>query len=87
MGNSTLIGGDGSNRFVLLPNNGISLIADFASGKDLMVLRGGLTLGQLKIVQNGNFSEISIDSSGQTLATLNGIQAKALSVNDFEFSP
>ena len=77
----------GAIRFIWLPNNGINLIADFVSGKDLIVLSGDLNFGELKIVQNGNFAEISIASSGQILASLNGIRASAIGVEDFEFLP
>jgi hypothetical protein len=55
--------------------------------RNSLVLSGDLNFGELKIVQNGNFAEISIASSGQIIASLNGIQARAIGVEDFEFLP
>ncbi|MFB2974565.1 DUF4347 domain-containing protein [Aerosakkonema sp. BLCC-F183] len=83
LGNDTLTGGDGSDRFVLSPNNGSDIILDFQDGLDFLALDGGLTFNNLSIIQGSNATLVSIASSGELLASLTGILANTIGINDF----
>ncbi len=83
LGNDTLIGGDGSDRFVLFPTFGSDTILDFQDGLDLLALDGGLTFNALSITQGSNATLISVASSGELLASLTGIPANLIGINDF----
>ena len=83
LGNDILNGGIGRDRFVLTAGSGSDLITDFTKGEDLLVLGSGLTFAQLSITQNANAAFIKIGQNGQLLATLNGVQASAIGLNDF----
>ena len=48
-GDDLLTGGNGNDTFVLSLNDGTDTITDFAVGKDLIGLSGGLTFGSLSI--------------------------------------
>jgi len=49
-----LIGGAGSDRFVLNSNNGVDTVLNFEVGIDKFVLAGGLTFDSLKINSTAN---------------------------------
>ncbi|HEY9630607.1 MAG TPA: calcium-binding protein [Coleofasciculaceae cyanobacterium] len=85
LGADTLTGETGGDRFVLAPDSGTDVIADFQLGIDRIQLSGGLLPPQVSIVQDGNNARI--DFQNQTLAVLLGVQASDLkaSANLFTF--
>ncbi|WP_293219185.1 MULTISPECIES: DUF4394 domain-containing protein [unclassified Microcoleus] len=92
-----LIGGDGGDVFVLsryaaadpfLTSGGVNLgnadaIADFANGTDLIGLAGGLSFGDLNILEAGNDTVIQDRVTGEFLATLRGVNRSAIDQTDF----
>lgn len=62
-GNNFILGGGGADTFVLMPDSGVTLIADFTLGEDKFALGGSLTKDDL------NFTELINNSplSGSTL--------------------
>ncbi|MFB2897894.1 beta strand repeat-containing protein, partial [Aerosakkonemataceae cyanobacterium BLCC-F50] len=82
-GNDLLTGGNGSDKFVLASGQSSDVITDFQDGIDSFALSGNLTFSQLSIVQSGNNTLISLASNNQLLATLNGISANLITVQDF----
>ncbi|MEO1520617.1 MAG: lysophospholipase, partial [Cyanobacteria bacterium J06633_2] len=85
LGNDTLAGGLGNDTFVLETNSGTDIIFDFDSGIDILGLSGGLSFGDLTLTQ-GTGSDVDntlIIANNQTIASLSGIQATALTSNDF----
>jgi Ca2+-binding RTX toxin-like protein len=86
-GNDTLTGGRGSDRFVLAAGAGIDTITDFKDGKDQLALSGTLSFGELTIAQgtdtNAANTFISVTSSNELLAILNGVNVSAITVADF----
>lgn len=81
-GRNRLHGGLGADTFVLT-RLGEATILDFKDGQDKLQLAQRLTFRQLQITQQGNNTQISVSSSGDLLATLNGIQASAIAATDF----
>lgn len=85
-GQDILVGGSGSDTFVLKHNEGADIINQF-EGIDFINLEGDLTLDQLLIGQgtgaNANDTLISINNTGELLATLTGIQANTLTLANF----
>jgi Ca2+-binding RTX toxin-like protein len=84
LGNDTLVGddfsgGNGSDTFVLALGEGTDTLLDFKVGDDLIALADGLMFEQLSITQSG--SNTLIDSSDETLAILNGVDANSLIAN------
>ena len=72
-GDDLLTGGNGNDTFVLSTNDGTDTITDFAIGKDLIGLSGGLTLGSLSIsTQSGN---TLISLGDEVLAQLMGVNS------------
>lgn len=70
-GDDLLTGGNGNDTFVIALNNGMDTITDFAVGKDLIGLSGGLTFGSLSIsTLDGN---TLISDGAETLAQLLGV--------------
>ncbi|MBD2180129.1 GDSL-type esterase/lipase family protein [Aerosakkonema funiforme] len=86
-GNDSLNGGSGADLFVLAQEQGTDTISDFTDSQDVLGLSGGLTFQQLSIIQgtdvNWNNTLVKITSTDELLATLNGIQATSITVNDF----
>lgn len=86
-GNDTLTGGKGSDRFVLAAGAGIDTITDFKDGLDQLALSGTLSFGELTIAQgtdtNAANTFISVTSSNELLAILNGVNVSAITVADF----
>jgi Domain of unknown function (DUF4394)/RTX calcium-binding nonapeptide repeat (4 copies) len=92
-----LAGGDGADVFVLsryaaadpfLTSGGVNLgnadaIADFANGKDLIGLAGGLTFAELNILEAGNDTVIQDRVTGEFLAILRGVNRSAIDQTDF----
>jgi hypothetical protein len=92
-----LVGQDGADVFVLSryanadpfrTSGGVSLgnadaIADFANGTDLIGLAGGLSFGDLNIIEAGNDTVIQDRVTGEFLATLKGVSRSAIDQTDF----
>lgn len=76
-GSDTVTGGNGSDVFVLAAGAGTDTFTDFKIGTDVIGLSGGLSFGQL------SFSGNQILASGETLATLTGINATTLTQSSF----
>ncbi len=83
LGNDSLTGGAGSDKFVLTPTGGSDTVTDFEDGVDSLVLAGGLTFEQLSIAAVEGGTAISLASTGELLATLNGVQSNLIGVEDF----
>ncbi|NEP14720.1 MAG: hypothetical protein F6K14_31900 [Symploca sp. SIO2C1] len=83
-GNDSLFGGSGADQFFLTSGQGTDMIFDFEDGTDLFFLGGGLTFGQLEITQsNIATTSISIQSSGEHLVSLIGVQSSQITAADF----
>lgn len=86
-GSDTLIGGTGSDLFSFAPLSGIDTVADFTNNEDSIGLLEGLTFTDLRITQGTDLSArdtlISIDSSNELLAILNGVEANTITHADF----
>jgi len=87
IGQDQLYGGTGKDLFVFAAGAGTDTIFDFQDSQDLLGLKNSLTFGQLAIVQgtgiNANNTLISIQTSGELLATLIGVEANTLTAQDF----
>ncbi|NJL86170.1 MAG: hypothetical protein HC886_09605 [Leptolyngbyaceae cyanobacterium SM1_1_3] len=86
LGNDILVGdnfskGSGSDTFVLAAGEGTDTILDFEVGIDFIGLAGGLSFGQLEIVQTGKDAAIRL--ADETLAQLVGTMAGDLTSNLF----
>jgi Ca2+-binding RTX toxin-like protein len=86
-GKDTLTGCQGSDRFVLAVGTGVDTITDFKDGEDLLALSDTLSFGQLTIAQgtdaNAANTLISLTSSNELLAILNGVNALNITTTDF----
>ncbi len=82
-GNDTLIAGSGNDQFVLREGDGEDSIADYLDGTDSFLLDGGLTFEDLTITQGIGLSVISIMDTNEELASLIGVNANDLGVEDF----
>ncbi len=82
-GNDLLVGGAGRDRFFLSPNFGNDIIIDFETGINSLVLFSSLSYAQLNITQSNNDTLLSVNSTGQVLATLTRMQANLISATDF----
>ncbi|MBD2040332.1 calcium-binding protein, partial [Microcoleus sp. FACHB-672] len=76
-----LIGGAGSDLFVLKVGAGSDTITDFTDGEDLLGLSAGLTFENLTITAGNNATLIL--AGDELLASLNGAVAGLITVNDF----
>jgi Ca2+-binding RTX toxin-like protein len=68
-----LIGGEGSDVFLLNPSFGSDLITDFRQGEDLIGLNSGLSFDQLSISSSNNETLITVTDTNELLAKLNGV--------------
>jgi Ca2+-binding RTX toxin-like protein len=68
-----LIGGVGSDRFVVAPKSGLDRVRDFQDGEDRLLLPKGLTFGKLAIEQRGRHTLIS--AGGEAVMLLRNISA------------
>ena len=86
-GNNTIFSGSGWDVFVLTGGEGVTDIAQFEVGKDQLALTGGLSYGQLSITQGSNgqefFTQVSVATTGDVLATLDWVQANTLTNASF----
>jgi len=76
LGNDRLTGGRGSDTFVLAAGEGTDTIRDFQVGEDRIGLAGGLSFGQLSVVQSGQNTRVLFGE--ETLAILRQVNATAL---------
>jgi len=83
LGDDGLIGGLGKDTFVLGVDRGFDIISDFVKGQDFIGLSGGLSFNQLEISQNNNRALIRLKGSGEVIASLTGVNASLIAVNDF----
>ena len=83
LGNDSLIGGLGNDTFVLGVVSGLDIISDFVKGQDFIGLSGGLSFDQLEISQDNNSALIKLKGSGEVIASLTGVNASLIAVNDF----
>jgi Ca2+-binding RTX toxin-like protein len=85
-GINTLSGGLGSDIFALTGESR-DIVLDFTLGQDRIGLGKGLTFDQLMITQgtevNSSSTWIKLNSTGETLMTLNHVQASALTTSSF----
>jgi Ca2+-binding RTX toxin-like protein len=82
-----LYGGSGRDIFIFAAGAGNDTVFDFQDDQDLLGLKNSLSFGQLAIVQgtgiNANNTLISIQGSGELLATLIGVEANTLTAQHF----
>jgi len=83
LGNDSLIGGLGNDTFVLGVNRGFDIISDFVKGQDFIGLSRGLSFNRLEISQDNNSALIKLKGSGEVIASLTGVNASLIAVNDF----
>jgi large repetitive protein len=83
LGDDSLIGGLGNDFFVLGPDSGFDIIADFTSGQDLIELKGGLSFNQLAITQDSRGTLIKNVLTGESLGVLSGVSAIAITSVNF----
>ncbi|MDE5096747.1 MAG: hypothetical protein O4804_21810 [Trichodesmium sp. St11_bin5] len=80
-GNDSFSGGQGSDRFVLAPDNGSNIIQDFEDGIDFLQLNGGIAFENLTLTEeSGN---TVINSGSQRLALVSGVASSLLTPEDF----
>jgi Ca2+-binding RTX toxin-like protein len=85
LGNDCLIGGLGSDRFLLGLDVGTDTILDFEDEKDLLTLASGITFSQLAITQSNSATLIRFVPTGEILASLSTISASQINAADFTF--
>ncbi|MBD2100983.1 calcium-binding protein [Leptolyngbya sp. FACHB-261] len=85
-GINTLSGGSGNDIFALT-NVGEDTVLDFTLGQDRIGLSSSLTFNQLIIIQgtgaDSSSTWIKLNSTGETLMTLNNVEASALTTSSF----
>ncbi|WP_309494743.1 tetratricopeptide repeat protein [Phormidium yuhuli] len=80
-GFDTLTGGGGSNQFIVAPSaDDRDVITDFTVGRDKMILREGVTLGDIQIQNTAVGTLILQDGAALSILQTPGIQVSA---NDF----
>ncbi|MEQ8467477.1 DUF4347 domain-containing protein [Coleofasciculus sp. E1-EBD-02] len=80
-GSDRLYGNAGIDTFVLASGMGTDTIYDFENGVDLLQLDGGLSFGQLDIVERGSSTQISFGE--ETLVTLLRTDSTLITEADF----
>jgi len=78
----TLIGGNGSDRFILGVDLGSETILDFQDRRDSIGSSGGLSFSQLSINAENNSTSIRVTDSGQLLATLTHVSTGLINIAD-----
>ena len=73
--NDRLHGNDGNDTFVLAAGMGTDTIYDFEDNLDSLQLDGGISFGQLDIIQTGSSTRIKLLDTGEILAILKGTDA------------
>ncbi len=82
-GNNYMVGGSGNDVFIVGLAQSFNVIADFSQTEDLIGLGGGLTFDQLDLVQDSVNTLIKLKSSGQTIASVVGVQPSQLAAESF----
>ena len=85
-GNDILSGQSGADQFVIANAVGQDLILDYEDGVDSLVLAGGLEFGDLTITQGVGQVWLEITDTGEDLASLIGVNASDLEIEDFTTS-
>jgi Ca2+-binding RTX toxin-like protein len=83
LGNDSLIGDSGNDVFVLEADRGFDTIADFTIGQDLIGLTGGLSFGQLEMIQNTQGTIIKNLLTGEQLGVIAGVSANSIASANF----
>ena len=82
-GDDSLIAGSGNDQFVLREGDGEDTIIDYLDGTDSFLLDGSLTFEDLTITQGIGQSFISITDTNEELASLIGVNASDIGLEDF----
>ncbi|NJL69862.1 MAG: hypothetical protein HC894_31010 [Microcoleus sp. SM1_3_4] len=82
MGEDTLIGGSGVDRFVLSSNSGSDTVLNFEVGIDKFVLTGGLSFDALRLNSTQNGTVLQVAATGEVLADVFGASGAIIS-SDF----
>ena len=82
---NALIGGIGSDRFVIGAGRGSDEILDYADGIDGILLEGGLTFEQLTLEASGNATQVKLGD--EVLVTVLGVNSTLLDAADFSPLP
>ncbi|MGD1702936.1 cadherin domain-containing protein [Dapis sp. BLCC M229] len=82
IGNDTYNGGTGADTFIIGPAMGVDVIQDFEDGTDKIKLEG-VGFNELDIVNSGGSTLINVTASGETLASISGIDASLVTADDF----
>ncbi|HEY9864260.1 MAG TPA: choice-of-anchor Q domain-containing protein [Candidatus Obscuribacterales bacterium] len=83
LGEDTLIGGSGNDQFAIAINAGNDTILDFNIQEDKINLLGGLNFEQLIFVPTNNATLVQLESNGEVLATLIGVNSSNLNISNF----
>ncbi|MGD1900095.1 MAG: DVUA0089 family protein [Phormidesmis sp.] len=87
-GRDTLTGGEGADLFVFGTGDGTDSVEDFEVGTDRIgLVEGELTFADLTITQSEGQTVLGVASTGETRATLQGIDASSLTESSFEIVP
>ncbi len=71
------------DRYALASDGETTTVTDFEDGLDYFTLEGGLSFGQLNIVQVEQNTQINIIDTGEVLAELTGISVEQITEVDF----
>jgi Ca2+-binding RTX toxin-like protein len=82
-GSDTLTGGTGRDVFILTEGFDSDIITDFSDGLDVLGLTGTLTFEQLSVSAGAGATLISVAATGELLASLIGVDANLIGVEDF----
>ncbi|MCU0515382.1 MAG: DUF4347 domain-containing protein [Oscillatoria sp. Prado101] len=82
-GSDTLTGGTGRDVFILTEGFDSDTITDFSDGLDVLGLTGTLRFEQLSVSAGAGATLISIAATGELLASLTGVSANLISIEDF----
>ncbi|MEG4035876.1 calcium-binding protein, partial [Microcoleus sp. S36b_A4] len=83
----TLIGGTGSDRFVLSANSGMDIVLNFSVGSDQFVLAGGLSFEALQINFTANATLLQVAATGEVLAQVFGADNSITALDFLTLSP
>jgi Ca2+-binding RTX toxin-like protein len=83
LGNDSLTGGAGLDRFIVGADGSLDRVLDFTDGQDGLMLAGGLTFAQLTVTPIPNATTISVSQTGKVLVQLDGVNASAIGIEDF----
>ncbi len=85
-GDDLLWGNSGADQFVLRAGDGRDTIFDYEDGVDSFILADGLEFGDLTITQGVDQVWLEITDTGENLASLVGVNASDLAIEDFTTS-